>query len=67
MEESKNKSNNMSKIEELRNQSKQYAFDSVYRDKDNKYFREVLLRRIIALEIKNRRDEKINQIINDEE
>lgn len=56
----------MNEIKELKREAMQLAFNSVYQDADNKYFREILLRRIISLEIENRRNENINQILDDE-
>lgn len=45
------------------NQIKQVVINSVYLDEDNKHFREVLLKKMVELEIRNRRDERINQIL----
>ena len=65
MEESKNRWDNMNEIEELKKEAIQLAFNSVYQDADNKHFRDVLLRKMVDLEIQNRRDERINQILED--
>ncbi len=55
----------MNEIEQLKKEAMQLAFNSVYLDKDNKYFREILLRRMVELEIQNRRDERIIQILDE--
>ena len=44
----------------------QLAIDSAYQDADNKHFRDILLRKMVEIEIQNRRDERINQILEDE-
>ena len=65
MEKNKIRPNNMNEIEELKKELMQLAFNSVYMSDTNKYFRDILLKRIISLEIENRRNEKINQILED--
>lgn len=55
----------MIEIERLKKEAMQLAFDSAYQDADNKYFRDILLRKMVELEIQNRRDERINQILED--
>jgi uncharacterized membrane protein YgaE (UPF0421/DUF939 family) len=55
----------MNEIEQLKKEANKLAFNSVYQDEDNKYFRDILLRKMVELEIQNRRDERINQILED--
>lgn len=66
MEKSKNRPNNMNEIENLKKEATQLAFNSVYMSDTNKYFRDILLKKIISLETESRRDEKITQILEED-
>ena len=56
----------MNEIEELKKETTQLAFNSVYMSDTNKYFRDILLKKIISLETESRRDEKITQILEED-
>ena len=53
----------MNEIEELKKEAMQLAFNSVYRDTDNKYSMEILLKKMFDLEIQNRREKRIDEIL----
>lgn len=63
MEKNKIRPNNMNEIEELKKEAMQLAFNSVYRDTDNKYSMEILLKKMFDLEIQNRREKRIDEIL----
>ena len=56
----------MNEIEEWKKETTQLAFNSVYMSDTNKYFRDILLKKIISLETESRRDEKITQILEED-
>jgi len=56
----------MNEIENLKKEATQLAFNSVYMSDTNKYFRDILLKKIISLETESRRDEKITQILEED-